>query len=67
MCYSREPLGVSSYSGASSAWGNVQPESEIMKMLIAMNWKPEVLGEQPKEPQDYFKQINSIIVNINTV
>lgn len=62
--FSREPISASSLSGTSSAWGNVQPESEVMRMLLAANWKPEVLGEVPQTPQEYFRRINEIIVSI---
>ena len=37
-----------------------------MHMLLAMNWKPEVLGEAPQTPQEYFRYINEIIVSIGS-
>lgn len=66
--FSREPCAAGSCSGASSAFGNVQPESEIMRMLLSLSWKPAALGEQaPQTPEEYFRRINQIIVSVGGV
>ena len=65
--FSREPCATGSCSGASSAFGNVQPESEVMRMLLSLSWKPEALGEVPPQTlQEYFQRIDEIIVNIGS-
>lgn len=66
--FSREPCATGSCSGASSAFGNVQPESEVMRMLLSLSWKPQAMGEAaPQTPEDYFRRINEIIVSATGV
>lgn len=64
--FSREPLSVSACSGGTSAWGNIQPESEIMRMLITASWKPEVMVDRPRDPDNYFRTMNEIISSLRS-
>lgn len=63
--FSREPCAAGACSGASSAFGNIQPDSEVMRMLLSLSWKPEALGQEPpKTPQEYFRLIDQIIAGL---
>lgn len=67
MCCSREPLGASAFSGATSAWGNITPESEVLKMLLAAMWQPvtQALPQvQVPASDDPFAAMNSLIASL---